>query len=601
MSSETPADTILLVEDETIVALTERKTLESKGYRVLLASTGEAAVETILSGAEIDLVLMDIDLGEGIDGAEAARRILEHRHLPIVFLTSHTEPEYVELVRQVSRYGYVIKNSGEFVLQDTIEVALELFEANRRYEREAAALRESEERYRLLVENTRVAMAIHELILDDEGRPIDYVFLQANPAFERQTGLCVREILGRRVTEVLPGIELTPFIRIYGEVVLENKPVSFEQYSEPLQRHYSVDAYRTAPGRFATVFTDITEQKRMQAVLEQSENRFRSMFHEHSAVKLMIEPESGAIIDANDAAARFYGWSRDELKRKTIHEINTLSPDEVAAEMEKADRAEQSFFEFRHHRADGSVRDVEVYSTRIQASDWAVLYSIIHDVTDRKQAEQRVRTLLEEQKLIMREVHHRIKNNMNIMSGLLSLQAQMPENAAAREVLEDAQNRMQSMAVLYDKLYTSSDVRAVSAAEYLPPLVDEVLQTFPNADAVAVTTKIEDFVLTAEDLAPLGIIVNELITNAMKHAFAENGGTLEVTAGLAGDQATIVVADNGAGGRCSGGQAQSAAAGVRAGFGLNLVQMLAEQLEGSVAREYRNGMRWVLQFPVRTE
>jgi PAS domain S-box-containing protein len=119
---------ILLVEDEAIIALTESKTIESFGYEVLCAYSGEAAVQMVGSNKAIDLILMDIDLGHGIDGPEAARKILDQRSIPIVFLTAHSEREMVLKVRGITRYGYIVKNSGNFVLQTSIEMAFELYE-----------------------------------------------------------------------------------------------------------------------------------------------------------------------------------------------------------------------------------------------------------------------------------------------------------------------------------------------------------------------------------------------------------------------------------------------------------------------------------------
>jgi CheY-like chemotaxis protein len=120
---------ILLVEDEALIAMAETATLERHGYAVRTVANGEAAVS---EGAreDVGLILMDIDLGAGaMDGTQAAQRILEQREVPIVFLTSHNEREMVERVRGITRYGYVLKNSGEFVLIQSIETAFELFEA----------------------------------------------------------------------------------------------------------------------------------------------------------------------------------------------------------------------------------------------------------------------------------------------------------------------------------------------------------------------------------------------------------------------------------------------------------------------------------------
>lgn len=121
--------TILLVEDDAVTALVEEAMIRRFGYEVVIANSGEQAVRLAAGREEIDLVLMDIDLGAGMDGTEAAALILAKRNLPIVFLTLHAEQEYVERVRKITRYGYVIKNSGDFVLQSSIEMAFTLFEA----------------------------------------------------------------------------------------------------------------------------------------------------------------------------------------------------------------------------------------------------------------------------------------------------------------------------------------------------------------------------------------------------------------------------------------------------------------------------------------
>ena len=107
---------ILLVEDEAIIALSEAGIIQRHGYKIITAYNGEAAVDSVRSDPEISLVLMDIDLGTGIDGNETARRILKQRELPIVFLTSHAEKHMVDKVKDITRYGYILKNAGEFVL-----------------------------------------------------------------------------------------------------------------------------------------------------------------------------------------------------------------------------------------------------------------------------------------------------------------------------------------------------------------------------------------------------------------------------------------------------------------------------------------------------
>lgn len=140
---------LLLVEDDAIIALGEKRILEREGYEVIHAPTGEKAVDIATDkNRHIDLVLMDIDLGAGIDGTEAARRILATCTIPISFLSSHTEKEYTDRAEQITSYGYIVKNSGETVLIASIKMAFRLFEAT-------TNLRRSEQRFRLLAENAR--------------------------------------------------------------------------------------------------------------------------------------------------------------------------------------------------------------------------------------------------------------------------------------------------------------------------------------------------------------------------------------------------------------------------------------------------------------
>ena len=153
--------TILLVEDDAITAMMETVQLEKEGYCIIHSTNGEQALELAADNSNpIDLILMDIDLGRGIDGTETAKRILQQRDLPILFLSSHTEKEIVDKTEKISSYGYVVKNSSITVLNASIKMAFRLFDANQRIKNELTQrkrieeeLTESEKRYKELIEN----------------------------------------------------------------------------------------------------------------------------------------------------------------------------------------------------------------------------------------------------------------------------------------------------------------------------------------------------------------------------------------------------------------------------------------------------------------
>lgn len=132
---------------------------------------------------------------------------------------------------------------------------------------------------------------------------------------------------------------------------------------------------------------DITDRKQNERTLQQNEERFRKLFESHSAIQIILDPDTGHIIDANQAAEDFYGWSIAELKQMHIDQINTLSPEEVRQNLKKWLSSNQLTFSFRHLRADGSVRDVEVFANKIEVKEKALVYCIIHDINQRKHVE----------------------------------------------------------------------------------------------------------------------------------------------------------------------------------------------------------------------
>jgi diguanylate cyclase (GGDEF)-like protein/PAS domain S-box-containing protein len=136
------------------------------------------------------------------------------------------------------------------------------------------------------------------------------------------------------------------------------------------------------------VATDVTERKQAEFALRESEDRYRQMFELHRAVKLLIDPGDGRIVDASPSAAQFYGYSVDELREMRISEINTLPPEQIEGELDAALEGSRDLFLFRHRLASGEIRDVEVESCPVAAGGRTILYSIIHDVTERRRAEQ---------------------------------------------------------------------------------------------------------------------------------------------------------------------------------------------------------------------
>jgi two-component sensor histidine kinase len=269
-----------------------------------------------------------------------------------------------------------------------------------------------------------------------------------------------------------------------------------------------------------------------------------------------------------------------------------LPADEINTEITRAVTEERRYFEFPHKLANGEIRTVEVYSSPVLIKGTPFLYSIIHDITERKQMENRIKSLLEEKEIILREVHHRIKNNMSAIKGMIELQMDTVEDPKAISALQAAESRIQSMVVLYDKLHMTWYTSELNIRSYFSELVDEIIKLFPNSDSVTVIKDIEDFSLSQDNLFITGIIINELITNIMKYAFPEcHGGTIRFCAAIKNKNIVIEISDNGCG------LPECFSLNEPKGFGLQVVTMLTEQIGGVIKAESKNGARFTLEIP----
>jgi two-component sensor histidine kinase len=212
---------------------------------------------------------------------------------------------------------------------------------------------------------------------------------------------------------------------------------------------------------------------------------------------------------------------------------------------------------------------------------------------ERLEAEKTVKKLLEENNFLLHEVHHRIKNNMSTVAALLGMQSAALADPEAARMLEDAESRVQSMMVLYDKLYRSENMQEISLDEYLHSLVEEVISIFSGNITVKTEMAVCDITLAPKILSPLGIIINELITNSMKYAFSgRDDALIRITATKNGNTLHLEYLDNG------GLLPESVSFANPTGFGLQLVKGLVEQLRGSIRIERNQGTKFVIEIKV---
>jgi two-component sensor histidine kinase len=237
------------------------------------------------------------------------------------------------------------------------------------------------------------------------------------------------------------------------------------------------------------------------------------------------------------------------------------------------------------------LRAAEAESRRLLSEAERSRMALLSVVEDKQDKENRIQALLDEKELLLKETHHRIKNNMGTINSLLSLQANDQIDPAAKTVLDDAAQRLQSMMVLYDKLYRSENYGELSVKEYLPALIAEIVGAFPIAVPVVTDIQVDDFTLSAKILSNIGIIMNELVANSMKYAFGSTErGLIHISAAVDGSKVRFVYADDGAG------LPHTVDFEHSTGFGLQLVQLLVRQIGGTIRIDREEGTRYVIEL-----
>lgn len=391
---------ILLVEDEAIIALEEQRTLERNGYQVLLAHSGEKSVELVRNNGAIDLVLMDIDLGSGMDGTEAARQILAIRELPIVFLTSHSEKEYVDRVEEITRHGYVLKNAGEFVLIQSIKTAFQLFDAHQE-------TRRHERQLRLVSENATEMI----VTVDREGR-VTYV----TPSVRNLLGYEPEEYLNTRMEDHLEGRSLEQWRNARAHCSPDHvTPITLElehgkRGGGTLWLETTISPFLDESGTQLGCISsarDIGLRKSLEEDRRRREEEYRELYNKAPLAYLVLDRD-GTIHGCNQRAEEILGYARVDLLGRSVY---SMFPEgragserlrDIFQRFEAGSRVQDEALEIR--RSDGATIQVSLSAgpVRNDRGEIVAVRAMMVDTTDRAQAgdihaeqEQKYRILIE--------------------------------------------------------------------------------------------------------------------------------------------------------------------------------------------------------------
>jgi len=454
------------------------------------------------------------------------------------------------------------------------------------------SLRDSEANMRYIVKHDPNAIAIYD-------RELHYIAV--SDRFLQDYGVKEEDIIGKRHSEVFP--EMLPrwegvYQRCLAGAIERNDDDSFERPDGSIiYNRWECRPWHRVDGSIGGIitYTEVTtERKKAEKALRVSEEKYRALFD--NAAEAIFVVQDDRLVFSNPMTTRLMGYSGEELAAKPFAEF--VDPEDRRMAVERHSR--------RLKGEDAPGRYVIRLVDRTGRSRWAEINVILidwegrpatlnfaNDITERKQAEEAVQASLREKEILLREIHHRVKNNMQVISSLLNLQAEYIADADARRMLRDSQLRIRSMALIHEKLYQGRDLSKIEFASYVRSLAVHLFQFYKVDQAqVRLEFDLEDVLLDINSAIPCGLVLSELVANALKHAFPEGRkGTVwirlkrEKGVGL-----KLQVADNGIG------LPDALDVHHTGSFGLQIVSLLVGQLEGTLEIERTNGAVFTIAF-----
>lgn len=341
----------------------------------------------------------------------------------------------IQLADTSSRFFYV--QAGP--LQENGNDVGGVIQSFREITQEVMARMELAEQHRelsLLFDHMFGGFALLEILTDDRGVPVDYRFLKVNRAFESLVGLKTEQVLGKTFREVLP--EASPlWVERYARTAQSGEPQEFEAFEASLGRHFSVRSYQPEPGKFAVLFFDVTDRKQAEEAVKRSETFFRNLFEKSPQAQLLVDPKDGRILDANEAAERLHGWSREAMKEKYYREVSLDSPEFLEKKFDQALRGDAEPFLAQHRTASGETKSVEIQLGPVTLDGNLTVH--VRDVTEREKLQEQLRQAQKMQTVgqLAGGVAHEFNNLLQVINGFVEMVlAETPEGSPNHERLK---------------------------------------------------------------------------------------------------------------------------------------------------------------------
>jgi PAS domain S-box-containing protein len=340
--------------------------------------------------------------------------------------------------------------------------------------------------------------------------------------------------------------------------------------------------------RIVESFFDISNIKETERALMESEEKFKTLFMNANDAIYIYDYTQNKIMEVNTMASEMLGYTRDELLNKSPVELTLLEYASMLPErLKELQNKGSAIYETIYVDSAGNNIPVEVSCRIIDYKGKKAVLTVARDITERKMAEE-----VHKKEMLLKEIHHRVKNNLQVISSLLNLQARNFQDKKIRQAFAESQNRVRSMAIAHEKLYMSKDLENIDAADYIKKLADFLFHSYRvGTEKLSLEIDVEEMYLGIDTIIPMGLIVNELITNSLKYAFkpGENG-LIKLSLKSNGNLLVLTISDNGKG------IPENIDVFNAESLGMQIVVTLTEQLKGKLEFSRNDGTTFSIRF-----